>query len=279
VPEVTIDMIKKLRAQTDASVEDCQKALKKAKGDIFKALQLLTRNGAILFNPEADKTNMAKHLGYSLRSAVMLRNYKALDMLFEKGVDINYNEPNMVNPNGGTPLCVAAGFGDMKMVKYLVEHGADVKVSDARGMRPYTIAVQNDETEMAAYLKNLESEEIHSPSNKLHQLRKYALTDDLLAFLQNDNHRIELSANEFDITEIEFFSLVNTVETTFHGKKLLLLSKVIDGTCCELVWASDVKRIGYIDIEHDVYNAVCSFEEFLENPTLCIVKIADGEYE
>ena len=222
---------------------------------------------------------MEKNLGYLLRSAVMNGNVKSVDILLEKGADVNYNMPDMVFPHGGTPLCVAANIGNLKMVKYLIEQGADVEISDIRGMRPYTIAIYNNNAEIAAYLKTFESDGLHNFKNKLEQINKYNPSDDLLAFLQSDNLLIELSTNEFDLDKIEFLSLIDTIETEFHGKKLLLISKDIDGASCELVWDKDAKCIGYIDIEHDVYNMVCSFEEFINNPTLYIVKIANGDYE
>jgi len=279
MPKVSAEMIAKLRKQTDASIADCQKALKQAKCDILKALQILAKNGAVIFTPEADKAEIEKQLGFSLRSAVMHRNYKALEKLFEKNADINYNEPDMVHPHGGTPLSVAANFGDLKMVKYLVEHGADVKIENTRGERPYTLAVAGKYTEIAAYLKAFESEELHSLDNKLKQLQKYELSDSLLAFLQGDKLKIKFSPNEFDLHEVEFYSLIDTVETKFHRKKLLLIARDIDGASCELVWNPKAKCVGFIDVEHDIYADVCSFEEFIMNPTLYIVKIVNGECE
>ena len=225
---------------------------------------------------------MKSKLGKLLRSAVMNGKIHEVDILLEKGADINYNMPDGTSPYGGTPLNVAASFGNMKMVKHLIERGANVETKDLLGFRPYITAKYSDSKnskEIAAYLKSIESEELHNLKNKLEQLEKYALSDDLLAFLQSDKLLIELSENEFDLYEIIFYSLIDTVETEFLGKKLLLISKDVDGGSFELVWDKEAKCLGYIDIEHGACNIVCSFEEFMNNPTLYAVKIANGEYE
>ena len=207
---------------------------------------------------------------------------KEVDRLLEKGADINYNMPDMVLPHGGTPLHVAANFGNMKMVKHLVERGANVEIQDLLGFRPYIIAKYNDNKnskEIAAYLKSFESDELHNLKNKIQRLEKYALSDELLAFLQSDKLLIELSENEFDLYEIIFYSLIDTVETEYLGQEFLFISTDVDGGSFELVWDKNAKCLGYIDIEHEVYSTVCSFEEFMKNPTLYAVKIANGEYE
>ena len=278
MPEITLGMITALRKQTDASIADCQKALKHAQGDIDKALQLLVKNGAMLIDSDADEAELDRYLGYELRSAVMAGNFKALGKLLEQNVDINYNKSDMVHPFGGTPLYVAALFGNMEMVKYLIERGASVETADARGIRPYTVALQNNGKDIADYLKTLEPEEFHDLDSKLNQLGAYALPQSLIAFLQSGDLRIVFPPNEYDLKEVEFYSLVDTVETEFLGKILLLISKDIDGACCELVWDAEEKRIGYIDVEHGFYNTVCTFEDFMENPADIVLRIADGEY-
>ena len=79
-----------------------------------------------------------KYGGKAFRNAITDRNYEVLDFFIHNGVDINYNKPDSVYPFKPTPLCVAARYVDLKMGKYLVEHGADVTITEKDGMRPYS---------------------------------------------------------------------------------------------------------------------------------------------
>jgi len=44
-------------------------------------------------------------------------------------------------------------MGNLAMVKFLIERGADVTLAEKDGERPYTIAVSNKNTVLADYLK------------------------------------------------------------------------------------------------------------------------------
>jgi hypothetical protein len=226
---------------------------------------------------------MGNNLGERLRSAVIDENIAVVKTLLEKGADVNYNQPDMVCPFGGTPLSTAALFGNFELVKLFIAHGADVTLADARGMRPYHYAAYGFERhpEIANHIKSLEPKELHDLEVKLDKLKSYSLSQDLIAFLQCDNLCVKLTGYEMYLypKEVEFYSLVDTVETQFQERKLLLLTKDIDGASCELAWDSESKCIGYVDIEHDDYNTVCSFAEFMENPAGIIVKIVNGEYQ
>jgi len=149
-------------------------------------------------------------------------------------------------------------------------------------MRPYHyVAYSYDKhLEVANYLKGLEPEEFHNLDVKLAKLQDYTVSNDLLAFLQGSNLCIELSEYEFYPypKEVEFLPLIDTIETEFQGRKLLLITTDIDGASCELVWDFESKCIGYVDIEHEYYNTVCSFAEFIENPTDVVSKVVSGEY-
>ena len=127
-----------------------------------------------------------KYGGQALRSAVSDSNYKVLDFFIKNGVDINYNAPDSVYLFKPTPLCVAARYVDLKMCNYLVENGADVTITEKDGMRPYSIAVEKGDEEMAAYFKELEPEEFHSLHNKLDELKPFKLPKTVMDFLQGD---------------------------------------------------------------------------------------------
>ncbi|MBU5211436.1 ankyrin repeat domain-containing protein [Heyndrickxia oleronia] len=219
------------------------------------------------------------HGGPVLREAVSDHDLKTLKYLLDHGVDINYNKPDMVYPYQATPLTVAVRMGNLAMVKFLIERGADVTLAEKGGERPYTIAVSNKHTVLADYLKSLEPAEIHNLENKKHELKKYKLPDELVTFLTGDELRLELAQNEFEIGYIDFFTLTDTIEMKLGRQKLLRISADIDNySDLQLVWNPKKKgQIGCYDVEHQTYADLCSFTEFRPQPEMYLIKFLEGE--
>ena len=90
--------------------------------------------------------------GEAFRAAVSEGNTKLARLLLEKGADINYHKPDMVFPNASTAVTEAARHKNLPMVRWLIEQGADITIADKYGDRPYTVAVQNKNQELADYL-------------------------------------------------------------------------------------------------------------------------------
>lgn len=222
--------------------------------------------------------DIKEHGGDVLRQAVSDHDLKTLTYLLDQGVDINYNQPDMVYPYRATPLTVAARMGSMAMVKFLIEHGADVTLAEKDGDRPYTIAVSNKDIVMADYLKSLEPVEFHDVENKKYELKKYKLTDELVRFLTGDKLRLELAQNEYEIGYIDFFALTDTIEMKVGRQKLLRLSADIDNySDLLLLWNPKNKgRIGCYDVEHQTYADLCSFGEFLVQPERHLINFLEG---
>lgn len=164
-----------------------------------------------------------KYGGKAFRNAITDRNYEVLDFFIHNGVDINYNKPDSVYPFKPTPLCVAARYVDLKMCKYLVEHGADVTITEKDGMRPYSIAIEKGDMEMAEYFKSLEPVEFHDIQNKMDQLKPFKLPKALVNFLEDDTLYFELPDSDF--ISIEFFPLIDTIPFKLGRRNLLRLSK------------------------------------------------------
>lgn len=219
------------------------------------------------------------HGGVLMRQAASDHDLKTLKYLLDQGVDINYNQPDMVYPYQATPLTVAARMGNMAMVKFLVEHGADVTLAEKNGERPYTIAISNKNTVMAEYLKSLEPADFHHTENKKYELKKYKLPDELVRFLTGDQLCLELAQNEYEIRYIDFFTLTDTIEMKVGRQNLLRLSAEIDNYAdLQLVWNPKNKgRIGCYDGEHQAYADLCSFTEFLAQPERHLIKFLEGE--
>ncbi len=203
-----------------------------------------------------------KYGGKAFRNAITDKNYEVLDFFINNGVDINYNKPDSVYPFKPTPLCVAARYVDLQMCKYLVDHGADVTVTEKDGMRPYSIAVEKGDMEMAEYFKTLEPPEFHDIQNKMDQLKLFKLPKALISFLEGDTLYFELPDSDF--ISIEFLPLIDTVPFKMGRRKLLRLSKELgEYNDWQIVWDPKSKKIGCYDTEHQELRELCKFDEFM----------------
>ncbi len=63
-----------------------------------------------------------------LMHAVHKRQLGTAKALLDAGAN-----PNAANPNGYTPLMMAAGYGDAAIVRLLLAHGANVRLADSHG--------------------------------------------------------------------------------------------------------------------------------------------------
>ena len=206
-----------------------------------------------------------KYAGAAFRSAVSDRNYTVTDFFIKHGVDINFNKPDMVYPWKPTPLCVAARYVDLEMCKYLINNGADVTLSEKNGMRPYSIAIEKDDNEMAEYFKSLEPHEFHNLENKLTELKSFKLPKKLIEYLTSESLRMEFNNNKY-IKFIDFFNLVNTVTIKIGRQKLLRISKEVDNySDLKFVWNPKTKMIASYDEEHEELIDIASFDEFMKN--------------
>ena len=216
-----------------------------------------------------------KYGGKAFRNAVSDRNYEVLKFFISNGVDINYNEADMIYPFKPTPLCVAARYVDLDMCKFLVENGADVTLTEKDGMRPYSIALEKGDIEMAEYFKSLEPVEYHSLQNKLDELKPFKLPKNLIEFLQGEKLHFEL--NDCDFRWIEFFSLMDTIPMKVGRQKLLRISKIAgDYEHIYIVWNPKTKKIAFYDIEHKELKDITDFIDFINNVSSYMQKIIEG---
>ena len=216
-----------------------------------------------------------KYGGKAFRNAVSDRNYEVLKFFISNGVDINYNEADMIYPFKPTALCVAARYVDLAMCKFLVENGADVTLTEKDGMRPYSIALEKGDIEMAEYFKSLEPVEYHSLQNKLDELKPFKLPKNLIEFLQGEKLHFEL--NDCDFRWIEFFSLMDTIPMKVGRQKLLRISKIAgDYEHIYIVWNPKTKKIAFYDMEHKELNDITDFIDFINNVSSYMQKIIEG---
>ena len=203
-----------------------------------------------------------KYGGKAFRNIITDRNYEVLDFFIHNGVDINYNKPDSVYPFKPTPLCVAARYVDLQMCNYLVEHNADVTITEKDGMRPYSIAVEKGDMEMAEYFKSLEPTEFHDIQNKIDQLKPFKLPKALVNFLEGEHLYFELPDSDF--ISIEFLPLIDTIPFKLGRRNLLRLSKELgEYNDWQIVWDTKTKKISCYDIEHQELRELCKFDEFM----------------
>ncbi|WP_232698393.1 ankyrin repeat domain-containing protein [Brevibacillus daliensis] len=232
--------------------------------------------GAAVYSKQFEKLTLVQSLGLSVekyggeafRKVVGNFNKKAIDFFIENKVDINYNKPDMVYPWGPTPLEVAIRYiGSLDLVKYLIEQGADFMKPNKEGARPYIVAVIEQKEEIAAYLKALEPQEYHDQENKRYELRNANMSEEMIAFLQSDQLKIEFPENDLCISYIEFLPAMNTFWYQIRRSKFIQISKVIDNYSSILIlWHPSKKKLYFYDVEHAELYEIGSFKQFIVEP-------------
>ena len=133
------------------------------------------------------------------------------------------------------------------MVRWLVEQGADITIADKYGDRPYTVAVQNKNQELADYLKALEPEEWHNEQEKIRQLMPYKLPAKLVEYLKTGPLRLEFPDQKW-VKWAELYSFMDVQEMTWKRKKLLSLMVQMDNySDYLLLWSPRDKKLWYLD--------------------------------
>ncbi len=212
--------------------------------------------------------------GTSLRQAVSSKQKQVVEIFLAHGIDVNFCEPDMVYPYNSTPAHVAAENNDMEMLKLLVEHGADVTVKNRYGVRPYTCAVNNRNTEMQNFIKSLEPEAWHSEEQKLKELKRYKIPEKLMAIIRSENRRLDFPQNT-NVKHIIFNSVTELQKVTWKNHIFIDLLREVDNYCNEgfLVWYPKTKRLAFADYEHEVFKELCGIRDFLADPEKQISKI------
>ena len=231
-------------------------------GNKYETISLLIANGFEIYKD-----------GVSLRQAVSNRQYPAIKIFLDNGVDVNYHKPDMVFPYNPTAVALATQNNDIETVKLLVKHGADVTIKDNYGERPFNSAVKNQNIELINFIKSLEPEQWHNEEQKIEDLKSYKIPKELLKILRSENRRITIDS--VNVNFIEFASLLNVKEVVWNKHKFLDLLSDVDNYSADgfLVWYPKKKCLAFADFEHEEFKELCNIKEFLENPSKQIDKI------
>ena len=221
----------------------------------------------------------AQYGGEAFRAAVSDGDRKLAELLLKKGADINYHKPNMVFPNASTAVTEAVRHKNLPMVRWLIEQGADITITDKYGDRPYTVAVQNKNQELADYLKTLEPEEWHNEQEKIRQLMPYKLPAKLVEYLKTGPLRLEFPEQKW-VKWAELYSYMDVQEITWKRKKLLSLMVQMDNySDYLLLWNPRDKKLWYLDIEHEEFHPLAKWDDFITNPGRYLNGMIEGEFE
>ncbi len=222
---------------------------------------------------------VAKFGGEAFRAAVSDGDTELVRLLLEKGADINYHKPDMVFPYASTPVTEAARENNFPLVRWLIEQGADITIADKYGDRPYTVAVQNKNQELAEYLKALEPEDWHNEQEKARQLMPYKLPAKMVEYLKTGPLRLEFPEQEL-VKWAELYSFMDVQEMTWKRRKLLSLMAAMDNySDCLLLWSPRDKKLWYLDIEHEEFHPLAKWEDFITDPGRYLNGMVEGEFE
>lgn len=214
-----------------------------------------------------------------MMAAIISGDEALVKELIEKGSSINEkNMSDKVEFDGDTfyfdvsPLEFAFSHKQYKIVKLLVDYGADVTITDNYGVRPYTVAKRNRNMEMAEFIKSLEPEELHSEAAHAKLLSSYNMPLEMEEYLKNGNLYLEFP----DDSHIEWIKLneyTDVCEMTFKKKKVLsIVENSSDGDII-LVWEPKTQSIYFVDFESNSMRKVGLWETFIKNPIKCLNRV------
>ena len=232
---------------------------------LFSFLEGL-KNPELLTIVDRLQIDFKKYGGEPLRTAVWGGDRMLAEYLIQNGADIDYHKPDEMFPYASTPVIEAARQNDFHMVRWLVGQGADITIPDKYGDRPYTLAVQNKNQEMAAYLRNLEPEDWHNEENRAQQLAAYKMPTEMVEYLKTGPLRLEFPERD-EVQWAELYSYMDVLEVTWKREKLLSVMAQMDNyPDYLLLWNPKDKNLWYLDVEHEEFHALATWKDFIADP-------------
>ena len=232
---------------------------------LFSFLEGL-KNPELLTIVDRLQIDFKKYGGEPLRTAVWGGDRMLAEYLIQNGADIDYHKPDEMFPYASTPVIEAARQNDFHMVRWLVGQGADITIPDKYGDRPYTLAVQNKNQEMAAYLRNLEPEDWHNEENRAQQLAAYKMPTEMVEYLKTGPLRLEFPEQD-EVQWAELYPYMDVHEVTWKREKLLSVMAQMDNyPDYLLLWNPKDRKLWYLDAEHEKFHALATWEDFIADP-------------
>lgn len=224
------------------------------------------KNPELLTIVDRLQIDFKRYGGEPLRTAIWGGDRMLAEYLIRNGADIDYHKPDEMFPYASTPVIEAARQNDFHMVRWLVGQGADITIPDKYGDRPYTLAVQNKNQEMAAYLRNLEPEDWHNEENRAQQLAAYKMPTEMVEYLKTGPLRLEFPEQD-EVQWAELYSYMDVLEVTWKREKLLSIMAQMDNyPDYLLLWNPKDKKLWYLDVEHEEFHVLATWEDFIADP-------------
>lgn len=224
------------------------------------------KNPELLTIVDRLQIDFKRYGGEPLRTAVWGGDRMLAEYLIQNGADIDYHKPDEMFPYASTPVIEAARQNDFHMVRWLVGQGADITIPDKYGDRPYTLAVQNKNQEMAAYLRNLEPEDWHNEENRAQQLAAYKMPTEMVEYLKTGPLRLEFPEQD-EVQWAELYPYMDVHEVTWKREKLLSVMAQMDNyPDYLLLWNPKDRKLWYLDAEHEKFHALATWEDFIADP-------------
>ena len=218
--------------------------------------------------------------GEAFRAAVSEGNAKLARLLLEKGADINYHKPDMVFPYASTPVTEAARSNNFSMVRWLVEQGANITLVDKYGDRPYSVAVQKQESRDGRLPEGAGAGGLAQRTRKgpaAHALQAACQAGGIL-----EDRPLAAGISRAGTGEVGGALLLHGCAGDDLETEEAALPHGGHGQLQRLPAAVEppgTKKLWYLDIEHEEFHSLAKWDDFIADPGRYLNGMIEGEFE
>ncbi len=194
-----------------------------------------------------------------------------VEYLLEAGVDVNSQ-----NDSFDTPVLRAADEGHTEMVRFLVKHGADLACKNQFGFRPYTAALANGHIKTANFIHSIEPLVTEAEQDALFE--RYHVPTEMRDYFKTGPLLLEFPEEE-QLGWLKLFAYTDVTEINYKGQQLLSLVENSEDFAVMLLWEPKSRQVWFLDLEHDVFHPVATWEKFIQNPGYYINRAVMWEFD
>lgn len=127
----------------------------KSSSAVRETIQERTALAALLLSKGVDINARDKRGVTALHWAISTGKYPLAEFLIQKGADVKVSIATMPGAEGATPLHFAAGHGQARLVSLLLSKGADPTAKTKNGQTPLDIATEYKQDEIVKLLSTV----------------------------------------------------------------------------------------------------------------------------
>lgn len=191
--------------------------------------------------------------------------------LLDTGVDINSRGDSQ-----STPVLRAAKEGRTAMVQFLVERGADLTIHNKFGYRPYTAARANGHMKTARYIQSVEPAVTEEQQDE--RFKRYRVSDAMRDYFKNGPLLLAFPEGT-DPRWIRLFAYTDVPELDCQGHACLALVEDSEDYAVMLLWEPETQKIWFADMEHDIFQAVAAWPDFIRDPGSYVSRAVRWEFD